>query len=72
MSGDMSDEEVAKFWDNFIAEHLPHFRLSPIEQLPTYVVPVWEAIVDSAIIAEEGLTQASGATSSPMSSASTM
>ena len=32
MSGDMSDEEVAKFWENFIAEHLPHFRLSPIEQ----------------------------------------
>lgn len=55
MSGGMSDEEVAKFWANFIAGHLPHFRLSPIEQLPTYVVPVWEAIVDSAIIAEEGL-----------------
>ena len=55
MSGDMSDEEVAKFWENFIAEHLPHFHLSPIEQIPTYVVPVWEAIVDSAIIAEPDL-----------------
>ena len=55
MSGGMSDEEIAKFWANFIAGHLPHFRLSPIEQIPTYVVPVWEAIVDSAIIAEEGL-----------------
>ena len=57
MSGDMSDEEVAKFWENFIAEHLPNFRLSPIEQIPTYVVPVWEAIVDSAIIAEPGLAK---------------
>src|SRR3546814_9688381 len=47
MSGGLSDEEVAKFWANFIAGHLPHFRLSPIEQIPTYVVPVWEAIVDS-------------------------
>ncbi len=55
MSGGMSDEEVAKFWANFIAGHLPHFRLSPIEQLATYVVPVWEAIVDSAVIAEDGL-----------------
>jgi len=55
MSGGMSDEEVAKFWANFIAGHLPHFRLSPIRQLPTYVVPVWEAIVDSAIISHEGL-----------------
>ncbi len=57
MSGGMSDEEIAKFWANFIAEKQPHFRLSPIEQLPTYVIPVWEAIVDSAIIAEEGLNQ---------------
>jgi MGT family glycosyltransferase len=55
MSGGMSDEEIAKFWANFIAEKQPHFRLSPIDQLPTYVIPVWEAIVDSAIIAEDGL-----------------
>jgi MGT family glycosyltransferase len=55
MSGGMSDEEIAKFWANFIAEKQPHFRLSPIEQLPTYVIPVWEAIVDSAVIAEDGL-----------------
>lgn len=55
MSGGMSDEEIAKFWANFIAEKLPYFRLPPIEQLPTYVIPVWEAVVDSAIIAEDGL-----------------
>jgi MGT family glycosyltransferase len=55
MSGGMSDEEIAKFWVNFIAEKLPHFKLSPIDQLPTYVIPVWEAIVDSAMLAEEGL-----------------
>src|SRR5690349_23365247 len=30
MSGGMSDEEIAKFWANFIAEKKPHFRLSPI------------------------------------------
>jgi MGT family glycosyltransferase len=51
----MSDEEIAKFWANFIAEKVPHFKLSPIDQLPTYVIPVWEAIVDSAILAEDGL-----------------
>jgi MGT family glycosyltransferase len=55
MSGGMSDDEIANFWANFIAGHLPHFRLSPIEQLPTYVIPVWEAIVDSAIISHDGL-----------------
>ena len=56
MSGGLSDEEVAKFWANFIAGHLPHFRLPPIRQLSTYVIPVWEAIVDSAVISHEGLT----------------
>ncbi len=56
MSGGLSDEEIAQFWANFIAEKQPHFRLSPIDQLPTYVIPVWDAIVDSAILAEEGLT----------------
>ncbi len=43
MSGGMSDEEIAKFWANFIAGKKPHFQLSPIDQLPTYVIPVWEA-----------------------------
>src|SRR5215469_18073536 len=43
MSGGLSDEEVAKFWANFIAGHLPHFRLSPIRQLAIYVVPVRQA-----------------------------
>jgi MGT family glycosyltransferase len=55
MSGGMSDEEIAKFWANFIAEKKPAFRLSPIGQLEAYVIPVWEAIVDSAVIAEDGL-----------------
>jgi len=55
MSGDMADEDVAKYWDNFIAQHLPHFHLSPLEQVGTYVAPVWDAIVDSAISAEEEL-----------------
>lgn len=55
MSGDMSDEEVANYWDDFIAQHLPHFHLSPLEQVSTYVAPVWDAIVDSAICAEEDL-----------------
>jgi MGT family glycosyltransferase len=55
MSGGMAPDQVAAFWNDFIAQHMPHFRLSPIEQIPTYVVPVWEAIVDSAITAEKPL-----------------
>ncbi len=49
---------ASQFWKNFIASHLPHFRLPPIEQLPAYVIPVWEAVVDSALYVEKGLEQA--------------
>lgn len=55
MSPPMDAAEASQFWKDFIASHLPHFRLSPIEQVATYVVPTWDAIVDSAIYAEEGL-----------------
>ncbi len=55
MSPDMSEEELEKFWSGFIAQHLPHFRLSPEEQLTTYASSCWEAIVDSVIMAEPHL-----------------
>lgn len=60
MAPDMSDEELEKFWSAFITRHLPHFRLSPEDQLPTYVRDCWEAIVDSAEIAEAPLQAALG------------
>lgn len=57
MSGGLSDAEVAQFWVTFIADRKPAFKLSPIEQLPSYVIPVWDAVVDSAINSEVGLQQ---------------
>jgi MGT family glycosyltransferase len=44
-------------WQAFVRRHLPHFNLSPLEQLDTYVGPTWEAIVDTAIGAEAALGQ---------------
>ncbi|HEU4403460.1 MAG TPA: glycosyltransferase, partial [Candidatus Polarisedimenticolia bacterium] len=58
MSEPMDAAKASQFWKDFIAAHLPHFRLSPIEQLSTYVVPVWEAVVDSAVYVEPGLSRA--------------
>ncbi len=55
MSGNVSDEDAANHWDDFIAHHLPHFRLSPLDQVSTYVAPVWDAIVDTALYAEDDL-----------------
>lgn len=51
-----NDEAVQDYWQGFINTHLPHFNLSPLEQLPTYVAPTWEAIVDTAISVEDDLT----------------
>ena len=55
MSPLKSDAEIADFWQRFIDQHRPHFHLSPLEQIATYEVPAWNAIVDSAIHAEPGL-----------------
>jgi MGT family glycosyltransferase len=44
-------------WQDFVRRHLPHFKLSPLEQLDTYVGPTWEAIVDTATGAEAALRQ---------------
>lgn len=49
--------DAADYWQAFINRHLPHFNLSPLEQLPTYVGPTWEAIVDTAMAAEAGLEE---------------
>jgi MGT family glycosyltransferase len=57
MSEPMDAAKASQFWKDFIASHLPHFRLPPIEQLPAYVVPVWEAVVDSAVYVEPGLSR---------------
>lgn len=58
LSEPMDAAKASRFWSDFIAGHLPHFRLSPIEQLATYVVPVWEAVVDSAVYVEDELRRA--------------
>lgn len=58
MSPLQSDAEIADFWQRFIDQHRPHFRLPPLQQIATYEVPAWNAIVDSAIHAEPGLRKA--------------
>ncbi len=53
----LSDSERQSYWQAFVRRHLPHFRLSPADQLETYVAPTWEAIVDTAVNAEAPLRQ---------------
>jgi MGT family glycosyltransferase len=58
MSEPMDAAAATQFWKEFVASHLPHFRLPPIAQIPAYVVPVWEAVVDSALYVETALQRA--------------
>lgn len=44
-------------WTDFINRHQDAFRQSPLEQIRSYVAPTWDAIVDTAIAAEEPLRQ---------------
>lgn len=52
----MSAEESQTYWEEFLGRHLPHFNLTPEAQLETYVRPMWDAIVETAIMAETGLS----------------
>jgi len=58
LSSGGSDGQVD--WTAFINRHKDAFRQSPLEQITSYVVPTWEAIVDTAIRAEEPLRRLIG------------
>jgi UDP:flavonoid glycosyltransferase YjiC (YdhE family) len=55
LSEPMPAEQMAKFWEDFINEHIPNFRKAPIDQIDNYVKECWEAIVDSAKWAQKDL-----------------
>jgi len=50
-------QQTEETWQAFVSAHLDHFNQDPTAQLSTYVGPTWEAIVDTAIRVEEGLSQ---------------
>lgn len=52
-----SPDESGRYWEEFLARHLPHFNLTPRGQLTRYVAPVWDAIVDTAVDLEAGLAR---------------
>ncbi len=49
--------DAHSYWQDFVKRHLPHFDMSPADQIETYVAPTWEAIVDTAVEAEAPLRQ---------------
>ena len=45
---DMSAEEKARYWDDFINQHIPNFDKSPQEQIDNYILECWESVVETA------------------------
>ncbi|VVO26572.1 glycosyltransferase [Pseudomonas fluorescens] len=53
----LSAAEHQHYWERFIERNIPYFDQTPLEQIDSYVVPAWEAIIDTAIEAEKPLQQ---------------
>src|SRR5215472_6332013 len=43
-----ADQDAGQFWKDFIANTAPEFRKPTIEQLDTWIRPVWEELVSGA------------------------
>jgi magnesium transporter len=49
------DQDAGQFWTDFITETAPEFRRPTIEQLDTFVRPVWESLIEGARYCEPQL-----------------
>jgi MGT family glycosyltransferase len=43
-----ADQDAGQFWTDFITDTAPEFRKPTIEQLDTFIRPVWESLIDGA------------------------
>jgi MGT family glycosyltransferase len=51
-----TEQDAGQFWKDFIAETAPEFRKPTIEQLPTWIKPVWEELIGGARYCHEQLS----------------
>jgi MGT family glycosyltransferase len=51
------DQDAGQFWTDFITETAPEFRKPTIEQLDTFIRPVWESLIDGAKYCEPELRE---------------
>src|SRR3954463_6810164 len=52
---DSAPQDAGQFWKDFIRDTAPEFRKPTIEQLESFMVPTWQALVDGARYSEEQL-----------------
>jgi MGT family glycosyltransferase len=54
---DGQDQDAGAFWKEFIASTAPEFRKPTIEQLDTWIKPVWAELISGARYCQEQLTE---------------
>ncbi|MGZ8572177.1 MAG: glycosyltransferase [Actinomycetota bacterium] len=52
---DADAQDAGQFWTDFITETAPEFRKPTIEQLSTFIEPVWASLIDGAAYCEPQL-----------------
>jgi MGT family glycosyltransferase len=51
------EQDAGQFWTDFITETAPEFRRPTIEQLETFIKPVWASLIDGARFCEPQLRE---------------
>ena len=54
------EEAPGQFWKDFVRDTAPEFRKPTIDQLETFVLPVWQELVDGARYVDERLAEIFG------------
>jgi MGT family glycosyltransferase len=54
---DDAEQDAGQFWKDFIRETAPEFRKPTIDQLSTFMVPTWQALIDGAVYCEPQLRE---------------
>ena len=54
------EEAPGQFWKDFVRDTAPEFRKPTIEQLETFILPVWQELVDGARYVDERLREIFG------------
>jgi MGT family glycosyltransferase len=52
-----AEQEAGQFWTDFITETAPEFRKPTIEQLETFIAPVWKSLIDGSRYCEPQLKE---------------
>lgn len=54
---DADEQDAGQFWKDFIRDTAPEFRKPTVDQLSTFMLPTWQALIDGALYCEPQLRQ---------------